>query len=70
MINNTTTHNNTYHMANKEQERPVAGASPEEVKDRELDEQPRPTRKAGHTAVPSPEEGTEHKRIKGTRKAK
>lgn len=45
-------------------------SSPEEVKDMELDEQPRPTRKAGRTAVPSPQEGTEHKRIKGTRKTK
>lgn len=71
MINNTTAYNIDV-MANNENGRPAAGAtsSPEEVKDRELDEQPRPTRKAGRSAVPSPEEWTEHKRIKGTRKAK
>ncbi len=40
----------------------------EEAKDMELDEEARPTKKAGNTQVPSPETG-HHKRIKGTRKA-
>lgn len=47
--------------------------SSEEVKDSELDEQPRPTRKLGNTATPSVDSSTTsqiHKRIKGTTKKK
>lgn len=43
------------------------GPASEEVKDMELDERPRPIRKAENTTVPQPEEGKEKKR-KGTRK--
>jgi hypothetical protein len=41
--------------------------SPEEAKDMELDEQPKPTRKEGRSTTPSPE-STAHKKMKGTRK--
>lgn len=43
------------------------GIGTEEVKERELDERPRPIRKAENTSVPEAEESKEKKR-KGTRK--
>ena len=46
------------------------GVEVEEAKDMDLDEQARPTKKAGRTALPSPEFKVTHKRLKGTRKAR
>lgn len=42
----------------------------EEAKDMELDEEGKPVKKAGHTAVPSPASEMTHKKSKGTRKAR
>lgn len=42
----------------------------EEAKDIELDEEGKPVKKAGHTAVPSPASEMTHKKSKGTRKAR
>lgn len=44
------------------------GIEAEEAKEMDLDEQARPTKKAGHTPLPSPEFKIAHKKIKGTRK--
>lgn len=45
-----------------------SGVSAEEAKEMVDDEQPRPTRKEGKSALPS--EFASHKKIKGTRKVK
>lgn len=47
-----------------------SGVSAEEAKEMEADEQPRPTRKEGKSALPSTELASSHKKIKGTRKIK
>ena len=40
----------------------------EEAKDMELDEEGKPVKKAGHTAVPSPGSEMTHKKSKGIKK--
>lgn len=42
----------------------------EEVKDMELDEEGKPVKKVGHTAIPAPASEMTHKKSKGTRKAR
>lgn len=42
----------------------------EEAKEMDLDEQARPTKKAGRAPLPSPEFKIAHKKLKGTRKAR
>ncbi|AIC15122.1 hypothetical protein [Nitrososphaera viennensis] len=44
------------------------GIGTEEAKDLELDEEPRPVRKAGNAPVPEAEDADQKKKRKGTRK--
>jgi hypothetical protein len=61
-----------YEMSHNKKEIEIPGESTEEVKELELDEQPKPTRKVSHPATPmsNKEEPSTHDKIKGRRTIK
>jgi hypothetical protein len=62
----------TQYMSDDKKQIEKPGQSTEEVKDLELDEQPKPTRKVSHPATPisSKEEPSTHDKLKGRRTIK
>ena len=59
---------NIYKMLEKTFMKDKSAMDTEEAKDMELDEEGKPVKKAGHTAVPSPGSEMTHKKSKGIRK--